>query len=135
MRSAVESPCSSPPHRLLLIRHPHRAKAALADFLEQLVRPDALTRLLRLEPRELCFDFGRKWRVLCEKAASLLVRRAHPVYVLLQFRIVTALLVDEVRALGHGTLQRGVEGRLSPRRTLRGKRRWTWRHRRPRRLP
>ena len=31
----------APPHRLLLIGDPHRAKPALADLLAQLVRPDA----------------------------------------------------------------------------------------------
>ena len=32
----------APPHRLLLLRHPDHAEAALADLLEQLVRPDLL---------------------------------------------------------------------------------------------
>ena len=52
----------APPHRLLLLRHPHRAEAALADLLAQLVRPDPLAGFLRLEPRQLALDLRRKRR-------------------------------------------------------------------------
>ena len=60
------------PHRLLLLRHPDHAKAAFADLLEQLVRPDPLARLLRFEPRQFRFHLGReRWPRLQEFARAL----------------------------------------------------------------
>ena len=46
------------PHRLLLLRHPDHAEAALADLLAQLVGADPLARFLRLEPRQFRLDLG-----------------------------------------------------------------------------
>ena len=43
----------TPPHRLLLFRHPHDAESALTDLLTQFVRANMLAPFLRLEPRQL----------------------------------------------------------------------------------
>ena len=64
----------APPHRLLLLGHPHRAEAALADLLEQFVRPDALARFLGLQPRELLRDL-RTLGIGLQKIPRRLMRR------------------------------------------------------------
>ena len=46
------------PHGLDLLRHPDHAETALADLLEELVRPDAVAGFLGLQPLQLRRDFG-----------------------------------------------------------------------------
>ena len=101
-----------PHHRLHLLRHPHRAKAALANLLQELVAPDHLAALLRLEPRELRLDLRRKWGVVLHEIVRRVVRlkERHDFGV---ERVILAALLDEIgRALARGALERGVENGL-----------------------
>jgi hypothetical protein len=88
----------APPHRLLLLRHPHRAKATLADLLEQLVRPDALARFLGLEPRKFQLHLGRRFRGR-ERSAGFVVGSEQEIDAGTQLEVVAALAIEERGAL------------------------------------
>ena len=111
----------APPHRLLLLGHPHDAEAALADLLEELVRPDPITRFLGLQPREFALDLGRMRGVRFQKIARRVVRLQQPAHVRDEQRVIAASLRDECLALGGREIQRGVEGGLRLRASRRGR--------------
>ena len=104
----------APPHRLLLLRHPDGAEAALADLLQQLVGPDAFARLLRLEPRELLRDLGRDLRLI-QKIGHVGVRLQQHPHPPEERLIATALGREKFRPRGLRERHRTIENRFRPR--------------------
>jgi hypothetical protein len=88
----------APPHRLLLLGHPHRAEAALADFLEQFVWTNLVAGFLGLEPCEFGLDRWI-WRGAFQKLARLLAGPQQLPHVPLERFILRERLRDECLAL------------------------------------
>ena len=109
-------------HRLHLIRHPDGAEASLAQWLQELVRPDALAAFLRLERIHYFLQF----RVLFDQRrghkAAFLVRCQQPLHPRPQRKIVIAHFIQIGRALAGWHCRRHFENLLFDDR-------WVW-HRR-----
>ncbi len=111
----------APPHRLLLLGHPDRAKAALADLLEQLVRPDALAGFLGFEARELPLDLGGKRGLGIQETRRRGMGGEQPAHFALHVGVIAAGRDEVGFAIGGGAFERGVEGGLDPRPAIGGR--------------
>ena len=81
-------------HRILLLRHPHDAEAALTDHFEQFVTPNAVTRLLRRN------GVGRTHRLRgFHEIARALVGVQHRLHLVAQDRVLGARALDESSTL------------------------------------